>query len=292
MFQGALTALITPFSGGRIDADRLREQVQFQIENGADGLCPVGTTGESPTLDHEEHNRVTSIVVEAADGRLPVIAGAGSNSTAEALRLTHHAADVGASATLQVVPYYNKPTQEGLYRHFMTLAEEVELPLILYNIPGRTGVTMSSRTIARLAEYSNIVAVKEATGSMDQASEIAQLTGLRDFAIFAGDDSLSLPLMSVGGSGVISVAANAIPGRIHELTERALGGDFETARRIHLQLFPLFRAMFLETNPIPIKTAMKLLGRDTGEMRLPLCDMAEDNLAALRETLQQQEMLA
>ena len=291
MFQGALTALITPLSGGRIDADRLRDQVQFQIENGADGLCPVGTTGESPTLDHEEHNRVTSIVVEASDGRLPVIAGAGSNSTAEALRLTQHAADVGAAATLQVVPYYNKPTQEGLYRHFMTLADEVELPLILYNIPGRTGVNMSSRTIARLAEHPNIVAVKEATANMDQASEIAQLTGLKDFAIFAGDDSLTLPLMSVGGSGVISVAANVVPGKIHEITERGLAGDFETARRIHLQLFPLFRAMFLETNPIPVKTAMKLLGRDSGEMRLPLYDMAEENVATLRETLRQQEML-
>lgn len=290
--RGAITALITPFRDGRLDEGRLRQLVERQVERGVDGLVPTGTTGESPTLSHEEHRRVVEIVIEAAGGRVPVIAGTGSNSTQEALELTRHAAEAGASASLQVVPYYNKPTQEGMYRHFMAIAEGVDLPLVLYNIPGRTGKALEVDTICRLAEHPNIVAIKEATGSMDVSSEIAQRLGPENFAILSGDDSLTLPLMAVGAKGVISVASNLIPDRMAALTRAALGNDFEAARRIHLEMFPLFRGMFLETNPIPIKTAMALAGLDTGELRLPLCPMAEENAATLRSILQELDLLA
>ena len=269
-----MTAMISPFRDGELDTERLRANVEFQIEHGIDGLVPTGTTGESPTLSHHEHDEAVAVVAEAAAGRVPVGAGAGSNSTREALRHTRHAADVGAAGSLHVVPYYNKPTQEGMYRHFMTVAEAVHLPMVLYNIPGRTGVTRSPATIARLAEHPNLVAVKEATCSLDTASEIATLTDPESFTILAGDDSLTLPLMSVGGRGVVSVLSNIIPDRIRELTRLGLEGDFTAARRLHLELFPLFKGMFLETNPIPIKTAMCVMGMDTGELRLPLCQMS------------------
>lgn len=288
MFQGALTAMATPFRDNRLDFERLRQNVEYQIDSGADGLVPTGTTGESPTLSHEEHNQLVTVVVEAAAGRVPVIAGTGSNSTQEALMMSRHAAEIGADATLQVVPYYNKPTQEGMYRHFMTIAEEVGLPVILYNIPGRCGTALTPATIARLAEHPNIVAVKEATGSMDNASEI---TTLCDIEIFSGDDSLTLPLMGVGAKGVISVIANIIPGWIHKLTDLALNNDFDGARRMHRELFPLFKAMFLETNPIPIKAAMKMMGMDTGEIRLPLTELTENNAQVMRERLKQQGLL-
>jgi len=288
MFQGAMTAMITPFSDGPVDFGRLREQIEFQIEAGIDGLVPVGTTGESPTLDHEEHNRVVSATAEVVAGRVPVIAGTGSNSTDEALRMTRHAADVGVTGSLQVNPYYNKPTQEGLYRHFMTIADEGGLPVVLYNIPGRCAVALTAETIVRLAAHPKIVAIKEATGSLDLASEIA---GRCDLAILSGDDSLTLPLMSVGGRGVVSVLSNIIPDRVAELTRLGLAGDFEAARRLHAQLFPLFKGMFLETNPIPIKAAMKLLGRDNGQTRLPLCEMETQNQAALEQLLKDHGLL-
>ncbi|MAE66075.1 MAG: 4-hydroxy-tetrahydrodipicolinate synthase [Phycisphaeraceae bacterium] len=291
MLQGALTAMITPFRGDEVDFGRLSENVTFQIERGIDGLVPVGTTGESPTLSHAEHREVIERVVEVAAGRVPVVAGTGSNSTSEALELTKHARRVGASAALMVNPYYNKPTQEGLYRHFMTVADAVDLPIVLYNIPGRTGITMSAPTIARLASHEHIVAVKEATGSMDMASEIAGLCDPASLAILSGDDSLTLPLMSLGARGVISVLSNLIPDRVKALTDAALEGDLGTARQVHYELFPLCRVMFIETNPIPIKTAMAMAGRDSGDLRLPLCEMFEANRQDLESTLRARNLV-
>lgn len=288
MFQGAITALITPFASGKVDESRLRRNVQWQIERGIDGLVPVGTTGESPTLDHDEHNRVVDIVVDAAAGRAPIIAGTGSNSTAEALAMTRHANEAGAAASLQVNPYYNKPTQEGLYRHFMTIADAVDLPIVLYNIPGRTAVALTVETIVRLAKHPNIVGIKEATGSLDTASDIAAQT---DLTILSGDDSLTLPIMAVGGRGVISVTSNIVPDRMHQLTQAGLDGRWDEARRLHLELVPLFRALFVETNPIPVKAAMQLMGLDTGELRLPMCEIGPANREKLLELLRRYKLI-
>ena len=286
MLQGAMTAMITPFRNGEVDEARLAENVNFQVEKGVDGLVPVGTTGESPTLDHHEHRRVVERVVEAAAGRTQVIAGTGSNATSEALELTEHARKTGADAALMVNPYYNKPTQEGMYRHFMTVADRVDLPIVLYNIPGRTGVALTPETIARLAAHSNIVGVKEATGSMDTASEIAMLCGTDDFAIISGDDSLTLPLMAIGGKGVISVVSNLLPEKVKAITDPALNNDFNQARAAHLALFPLLKAcLSLATNPIPIKTAMAIAGRDSGELRLPLCELDDASRQSMEQTL-------
>ena len=282
MFQGAMTAMITPFAGGLVDWDQLRANVRHQIDNGIDAVVPTGTTGESPTLSHAEHRQVIEKVVEAAAGRVKVIAGTGSNATSEALELTRHAKAVGADGALIVSPYYNKPTQEGLYRHFSTIADDVELPIVLYNIPSRCGVTIEPATVARLAAHEHIVAIKEATGSLDIASEIATLC---DITILSGDDSLTVPLMSIGGKGVISVLANILPDKIATMVHAELAGDHELARQYHLELFPLFKAMFIETNPIPIKTAMAMAGLDSGELRPPLCEMAEENLLQLRDMI-------
>lgn len=282
MFQGAITAIITPFANGQVDEATLREQVEFQIKNGIDGLVPVGTTGESPTLSHVEHNQVVDIVVDQTAGRVPVIAGTGSNNTYEALTMTKHAKEVGATASLQVNPYYNKPTQEGLYRHFMTIADKVDLPVVLYNIPGRCAVAMTAETITRLAAHPNIVAVKEATGSLDLASDIASQS---EITILSGDDALTIPLMSIGGKGVISVTSNLIPGTIHELTRLALTGKWDEARALHLKLYPLFKSLFVETNPIPLKAAMQLAGRDSGELRLPMTPLTETLIPALESSL-------
>ncbi len=283
MLQGAYTALVTPFRDGQVDYDRLKANVAFQIEQGIDGVVPVGTTGESPTLSHAEHGKVIEAVVQAAAGRVKVIAGTGSNATSEAVALTKHAASVGADAALMVNPYYNKPTQDGLYHHFMTVADAVELPIVLYNIPGRTNITMLPETVARLAEHENIVAIKEATGSLDLASEIASIS---DITIISGDDSLTLPLMSIGGKGVISVLSNLMPARIKALVDAGLSGDFEQARKLHLELFGLCKGMLtLSTNPIPIKAAMALAGLDTGELRLPLYPLDDANTAKLEKLL-------
>jgi len=296
MLQGAYTAMITPFQGGvpgsPLDEDRLKANVAFQIEQGIDGLVPVGTTGESPTLNHDEHRQVIELVVEQtrelAGDKVKVIAGTGSNSTAEALELTRHAKAVGADAALMVNPYYNKPTQEGLYRHFMSVAEQVDLPIVLYNIPGRTGITMSPQTVARLATHANITAVKEATGSMELASEIASRC---DITILSGDDLLTLPLMSIGGKGVISVLSNLMPAKVISLAHFGLDGDFVRAQQVHFELFELCKVMFIETNPIPIKTSMRLAGKDSGELRLPLCEMSEENCAALEKVLKAHELI-
>ncbi|MEM7627579.1 MAG: 4-hydroxy-tetrahydrodipicolinate synthase [Planctomycetota bacterium] len=283
MLKGTYTALVTPFHGGQVDFDRLTKNVEFQIEHGIDGVVPVGTTGESPTLSHAEHQAVIAKTIEAVAGRCQVIAGTGSNSTAEALSLTQHAAGQGADMALMVNPYYNKPRQEGLYRHFMTVADAVDIPICLYNIPGRTNVTMSSDTVVRLHEHPNIVAIKEATGSLDIASEIAHAC---DIAIISGDDSMTLPLMSVGGVGVISVLSNLLPDKVKAVVDAAAAGDFATAKQRHLELFGLCKGcLTLATNPIPIKAAMQIAGMDTGEVRLPLTELEDEGRAKLRELL-------
>lgn len=283
MFSGAMTAMVTPFREGRLDENRLREQVEYQIKNGIDALVPVGTTGESPTVDFKEHARVMELTVQFARGRVPVIAGVGANATSEAVELHQIAKRVGATAGLSVNPYYNKPTQEGLYRHFMTLADRVDLPIVLYNIPGRTGVTMSAQTVARLNEHENIVAIKEATGVLDMASEIMSLC---DITVLSGDDSLTVPLMSIGAKGVISVASNLVAADVKAITQAALAGDFKKAAEIHLRLFPFIRSLFLDGNPVGIKYAMKLAGLDTGELRLPLWEASDGTKKLIGELMQ------
>src|SRR3954470_13073448 len=279
-FAGAYTAMVTPFREGKLDRPRLRDQVEFQVKGGIDGLVPVGTTGESPTLDFPEHERVIELTVEAARGRVQVIAGTGANATNEALELHSFARKAGADACLSVNPYYNKPSQEGLYRHFMTLADRVDLPIVLYNIPSRTGITMTPPTVARLNQHPNIVAIKEATGSLDLASEIMSLC---DITVVSGDDSLTLPLMSIGARGVVSVASNLLPKDIKAMTKLALAGNFAEAANLHRRLFPLIKSLFLDGNPVGIKYAMKLAGLDTGELRLPLWEASDATKKQIEE---------
>jgi 4-hydroxy-tetrahydrodipicolinate synthase len=290
MFTGAMVALITPFQDGQVDFQTLEELIEFQIDNSIDAIVPVGTTGESPTLSHDEHKQVIERVVKSAGGQVPVIAGAGSNSTAEAIELTAYAKKVGADATLQVGPYYNKPTQEGFYQHFKAIAEAVDLPIVLYNIPGRCGAGMTPETIARLAELENIVAIKEASGSLDQASEIASRC---DLTIISGDDSLTLPLASVGGKGVISVVANIVPADVKAMTDLILEGDLVSARQWHNKLFALCKSMLtLATNPIPIKAAMAMLNMASEELRLPMTPLEEGKRGALEQTLKDYGLLS
>ncbi len=291
MFTGAMVALVTPFQDGEIDFETLDELIEFQLENGIDGIVPVGTTGESPTLSHDEQKLVIERVVKVVDGQVPVIAGAGSNSTAEAIDLTEFSKKVGADATLQVGPYYNKPTQEGFYRHFKAIMDEVDLPIVLYNIPGRCGGSgMMPETIARLAEFDNIVAIKEATGSLDQASEIASRC---DITIISGDDSLTLPIASVGGKGVISVVANIVPTDVKAMTDLILEGDFVSALKWHKKLFALSKGLLtLATNPIPIKTAMAMLNMCSDEMRLPMTALDEKGVGILKQTLENYGLLS
>jgi 4-hydroxy-tetrahydrodipicolinate synthase len=289
MFTGAMVALVTPFQEGEIDFQTLDELIDFQLEGGIDGIVPVGTTGECPTLSPEEHKQVIERVVQAVDGQVPVIAGAGSNSTAEAIEYTEFSKKVGADATLQVGPYYNKPTQEGFYQHFKAIAEEVDLPVVLYNIPGRCGAGMTPETVARLAELENIVAIKEATGSLDQASEIAARC---DITLISGDDSLTLPLASVGGKGVISVVANIVPADVKAMTDLILEGDLVSARQWHKKLFTLCKSMLtLATNPIPIKAAMAILNMCSDELRLPMTPLEENKKAVLEQTLKDYGLL-
>jgi len=291
MFQGSMVALITPFKKGKIDEKKIRELVEFHIKNGTSTIVPCGTTGESATLSYEEHERVIEIVIDACKGKIKVIAGTGSNSTKEAIMLTRHAKEAGADASLQVSPYYNKPTQEGLYLHFKTIAEEVDLPMVLYNIASRTGVNIEPETMQRLSRIKNIVGVKEASGNLDQMSRIVALCG-KDFDLISGDDSLTLPILAIGGTGVISVVANIVPKDVAEMIDRFKKGDIEGARRLHYKLLPLVKAMFIETNPIPVKTAMAILGMiDDSELRLPLCPMSDANLARLKKALQDYGLL-
>jgi 4-hydroxy-tetrahydrodipicolinate synthase len=283
MFTGAMVAIVTPFHDGKVDFETLDELVDFQVENGIDAIVPVGTTGECPTLSHEEHKAVVERVVKRVAGATAVIAGAGSNSTAEAIELTAYAKKIGADATLQVCPYYNKPTQEGFFQHFKAIAEEVDLPIVLYNIPGRCGAGLTPETVARLNELDNIVGIKEATGSLDQASEIAMRC---DITILSGDDSLTLPLASVGGKGVISVVANIVPADVKAMTDLILEGDLVKARQWHRKLFALSKNLLtLSTNPIPIKAAMALLDMCSDELRLPMTPLEPSKKTSLKQTL-------
>ncbi|MCI0334727.1 MAG: 4-hydroxy-tetrahydrodipicolinate synthase [Planctomycetes bacterium] len=288
-FAGLSVAMVTPFSDGEVDYKIFREQIEFQIAAGTKCLVPVGTTGESPTLSHDEQDRVVAFVVEAVAGRVKVMPGTGSNSTAEALRLTKFAEKIGADAALQVAPYYNKPTQQGFYEHFKRLAEETGLPQCIYNIPGRTGKNIEPETIIRLAELENIALVKEATGSLDQASQIISSTNL---TVLSGDDSLTLPLMAIGGRGVISVVGNIVPKDMIALVAAMDKGDLAEAQRWHRKLFPLCRDMLgLSTNPIPIKAAMKMLGRDPGELRLPMTPLEDAGTTRLKKSLAEYGLL-
>jgi 4-hydroxy-tetrahydrodipicolinate synthase len=290
MFKGSIVAIVTPFKDGKVDEEAFRELIEFQIENGTSAIVPCGTTGESATLDFEEHKRVIKICVEAVNKRVPVIAGAGANNTKEAIELTAFAKEAGADATLQVVPYYNKPTQEGLYLHFSTIAKEVPLPQVLYNIPGRTGVNMLPQTVARLAELKEIVAIKEASGNLVQMAEILNLAGDK-ITLLSGDDTLTLPVLSIGGKGVISVIANIVPKETAEMIKLWEKGDVEGAKNMYLKLLPLCQAMFYETNPIPVKTALSLMGKIKGELRLPLCPMSKANLEKLKTVLKQYNLI-
>jgi len=282
MFEGCFVAMVTPFIKGEIDKDKIRELVNFHIEKGTIGILPCGCTGEAATLSHDEQKEVIRLVVEIADGRIPVIAGTGSNNTSEALDLTLYAESVGATAALLIMPYYNKPTPEGQYRHYKKIAEEANIPIILYNVPSRTGKNMIPETVARLSKVDNIVAIKEAGGSVDQVSQIISLCNI---TVLSGDDSLTLPMMSVGAKGVISVIANILPDKVVEMIDSFNKGNLDKARQIHHELLPLCKAMFLETNPIPIKTAMSWMGMVEKEWRLPLCEMSKENEKKLKEIL-------
>jgi 4-hydroxy-tetrahydrodipicolinate synthase len=290
-FQGSFVAMVTPFRNGKVDEAKLRELVEFHITNGTDGLIPCGTTGESPTLSHDEHHRVVELVIEAARGRIRVVAGTGSYSTSDAIEMTRHAERAGAAGALVVNPYYNKPTQEGLYRHFRAVAESVAIPILVYNIQGRTAINVETDTMARLArDAKNIVGVKEASGSLDQMSQVIAACG-PDFSVLSGDDNITLPLLAIGGSGVVSVIANIVPRETAELVHAALDGDWKRARELHYRLFPLARAAFLETNPIPIKEAMALAGMLEPEFRLPMCRMSDANREKLRAILKSYGLL-
>lgn len=285
MFSGAFTAIVTPFKDGRVDEDGLKRLIRFGIDGGVSGFVPCGTTGESPTLSHEEHNRVVELTVKEVAGQVKVIAGTGSNSTEEAIGLTKHAKSVGADACLMVSPYYNKPTQEGLYRHFKTVAETVDIPIVLYNIQGRTAVNIENQTVERLSHVPNIVGVKEASGNILQMSEVIRLCG-PNFDVLSGDDQMTFPLMALGGKGVISVVTNIVPQKMSAMAKSMLEGDIDAGRAVHFEIFELCQAMFIETNPIPVKAALALMGKIEPEFRLPLCPPSEANLAKLRGVLE------
>jgi 4-hydroxy-tetrahydrodipicolinate synthase len=284
MFSGSMVALVTPFKGEEVDWESLEGLVEFHVKNGTHGIVPCGTTGESATLSHEEHDLVIERVIKAVNKRVPVVAGTGSNSTQEAIRLTRAAEKAGADGALLISPYYNRPMQEGIYQHYKKVAESVGIPLIIYNIPGRTGSKIEPETLARLSEIKNIAGVKEATGSVDQAIDVIRLAK-PGFAVISGEDSLTFSLMALGGKGVISTVANVVPKEMAELAQACLKGDWEKGRENQLKLVPLIRAVFIETNPIPIKTALSLMGKCRGDLRLPLTPMSEGNLKKLKEAM-------
>ena len=285
MFEGSMVALVTPFKNGEIDRDAVKRLVEFHIENGTSVIVPCGTTGESATLSHEEHEFLIEYVVDLVGKRIKVLAGAGSNSTREAIRLAKHAEKVGADGVLLITPYYNKPTQEGLYQHYKAISQEISIPIVVYNVPSRTGVDLLPETVARLSELGNIVGIKEATGSMKRVSEIISLCGDK-IAVISGDDSTYFPLLALGGKGVISVAANVVPRKMAEIWRLTREGKWEEARSLHYKLFPLFQALFYETNPIPVKAALSMMGYIEEELRLPLVRMSEKNRERLKEVLQ------
>ncbi len=284
MFSGSIVALVTPFKDGKVDWKSLEGLVEFHVSSGTHGIVPCGTTGESATLSHQEHDDVIKAVIKAVNKRVPVIAGTGSNSTDEAIRLTREAEQSGADGALLISPYYNRPTQEGIYQHYKKVAASVGIPLIVYNIPGRTGSKIEPETLARLSEIENVAGVKEATGSVDQAIDVVRLCGDR-LAVYSGEDSLTFSLMALGGKGVISTVANIVPREMSELAQACLAGDWEKGRQLQLRLVPLIRAVFIETNPIPIKTALSLMGKCQDDLRRPLTPMAESNLKKLKETM-------
>jgi len=284
MLSGAIVAIVTPFKNGKVDEEALRRLIEEQIAAGTDGIAPCGTTGESTTLSHEEHDRVIEITIDAVRKRVPVIAGTGSNSTAEALRLTRHAWEVGADAALMVCPYYNRPTQEGLYQHYRTIAEEIPIPIIIYNIASRTGVNMLPETLAKLATIPNIVGVKEASGSLKQMSDVIQLCG-PDFSVLSGDDIFTLALLAIGGKGVISVISNVVPADMAAMVDAFAAGDLQKARSLHYRMSPLIDALFIETNPIPAKAALSFMGKIDYELRLPLCRMSPKNEESLKAVM-------
>ncbi len=291
MFKGSIVAIATPFKNGKIDEVTLRKLVEFQIKSGTNGIVPCGTTGESPTLNNEEHEHVIDVCIQTAKGRVPIIAGTGSNSTAEAVALTQHAAKMGADGVLQVSPYYNKPTQEGLYRHFKAVSECADIPIILYNIAGRTAVNIEPSTVARLArDCKNIVGVKEASGSLDQM-QMTKLLCPKDFVLLSGDDALLLPILSIGGVGVISVAANIVPKDILKIISSFNAGKIDEAQKTHYKILPLLKTLFIETNPIPVKAAMALMGLCSPEIRLPLCEMSTANHEQLKKALKDYGLL-
>jgi len=284
MFHGAIVATVTPFRNGKLDAPALKRLVEFQIRNGTDGIVPCGTTGESATLAYEEHERVIDLVLEAANGRVPVIAGTGSNNTKEAVLLTRYAEKAGANAALVITPYYNKPTQPGLIAHFREVAASADIPIILYNVPSRTGVNMTAETVARLSEVRNIVGVKEASGNLSQVCDIMSMTP-RTFCVLSGDDGLYFPMLALGAKGVISVVSNVAPREMADLYDSFVMGEVARAREIHFRLWPLMQALFIETNPIPAKTALAMMGKIREEFRLPLCAMSPGSRKVLSKVL-------
>ncbi len=285
MFEGSFVAIVTPFKNDEsLDESKLKELIDFQIAEGTHGIVPCGTTGESPTLSHLEHDRVVALTAESVNGRALVIAGSGSNSTAEALRLTKHAKAVGADGALVITPYYNKPTQAGLFAHFIKIADAVDIPIIIYNVPSRTGIDILPETLAKLAKHPNIVGTKEATGLVRRSSDIVHMCG-EDFIILSGNDDDTFPILAVGGSGVISVVANVAPADVAEMCNAFKAGNIELARKLHYKTLPLAIDLFIETNPIPAKTALMLMGKLNGKMRLPLAPMASANMEKLRRTL-------
>ncbi len=291
-FRGTTVALVTPFrQNGEIDEERLRQLVDWHIEQGTDVILACGTTGESATLSHEEHHRVMEIIIQQANGRVPVLAGAGSNSTAEAISLTQFAEKAGADGILSVGPYYNKPTQEGFYQHFKAIAESTQLPVILYNVPGRTGTNISAETTLRLAQIPNIVGIKEASGKFSQIMEILRQRP-EGFVVLSGDDSITLPLIALGGDGAISVVANEVPALFHEMVHLAFRNQWEKARALHFRLLPLMEMNFVETNPIPVKTALALMGKIEENFRLPLVKMSPSNRVSLRNLLHSLKLIA
>lgn len=288
MFTGSMVALVTPFKKGKVDEKKLESLVEFHVKNGTKALVPCGTTGESPTLSHEEHKRVIELTVKYASRRISVIAGTGSNSTQEAIELTQYAESIGADAALVITPYYNKPTQEGLYEHFVAIAKETCIPIILYNVPGRTGVNILPETLSRLSSIKSIVGVKEASANLDQMTHI---TTLCNIAIISGDDSLTLPILSIGGVGVISVLANILPRKVQDMIEAWERGQVDLARQLHIELYPLCKALFIETNPIPIKAAMSMMGMIEEELRLPLVKMGGKNRKILEKALRKAKLI-
>ena len=285
MFTGSLVAIVTPLHNGRVDEKAFGELIEFQIANGTHGIVPCGTTGESATLSNAEHERVVALSVEIVNRRVPVIAGTGSNSTEESILFTNHAKSVGADGALLITPYYNKPTQEGLYQHYAAVAKAVDIPLILYNIPGRTCVNMAPETVARLSDIPTIVAIKEGSGSLGQVSEILHQCQNR-ISVLAGDDALTLPMMAIGAKGVITVTANIAPSEMAAMVNAALKGNYDEARNIHYKLAPLFSALFYETNPIPVKAALAMMGKIKNELRLPLTPLSPHNSGKLTKVLQ------